>query len=157
VAIVVAVVVILVLVGVGLRGEKVASNLNIGEPAKIDGLRVVADRVEVSETDDRRCIWTHVTAQNVGDKATNDPVLIQFEYRGQEVGISSSQGCVDRGRLGFPPFADLFPGQTADGWQVIDVPTTVSLPDLRVVFNLGLIGGKIATWRLGQAGATVEP
>jgi hypothetical protein len=159
IAVIVAIVAVLVLIGSGLESKTVASNLAINQAATFDGLRVVVDRVETATVPatSSQCAWAHVTAKNVGDSAIDEPVLVEFQFRGKAIGSPSSEGCAARDRLGFGPFAQLFPGQTAEGWGLVEVPGTVNLSDVTLVFNLGVIGGKKATWVLGKTEGTVEP
>jgi hypothetical protein len=139
--------------------HKVATGLNVGQTADIDGLRVVVDRVEfadvaggpvVSSTPQAgaRYLWVHLKATNYSEVPVDKAILLRLEYRGERVG--GVEGVFyGPEHPALTPSLQLFPNLTSQGWRLFEVPATLDLSQVDAVFQFGVVGSKTVTWNLG--------
>ena len=154
IAITLVVVAVLAILGVTVREaleeEKVDSFLPLGQPATIDGLQVVVDRYEMSDTaggapaPGARFLLIHPVARNVGDIPVDEFLNSSIEYRGVEVGGSYPGPQHPM----FDPLLRLFPGMASEGWTLFEVPVGLDLSEVTAVVKVAPFFRKVATWRL---------
>jgi hypothetical protein len=139
--------------------KRVASDLNLGQTASVDGLQVTVDQVELTDVAGgpvvgstpqagTRYLWVHLTARNEGDAPIDQAIKLELEYNGKRVGgvIGVFYG-TDHPAL--DPALRLFPGITGAGWRLFEVPADVDLSKVSAVFQLGVVGARTASWTLG--------
>jgi len=157
IAITAVIVAVLVILGLAVKEaveeERVATSLALGEPATIDGLQVIVDRYEMSDTaggappSGARFLLVHLTARNVGNVPIDEYLDRSIQYRGGEVGGSFPGGSQ---YPMFDPLVRLFPGISSEGWLLFEVPIDLDLSEVSVAIKLGPFPPKVATWRLAE-------
>lgn len=131
------------------------SPLVLGETAAINGLVLGAQRYEVAfigpvtPSPGAKFLWVFISVRNVGDLPQRLPLFATaLLYKGQPMikPPLSGQGDSDHPLFRLPKA--LYPGVTAEGWELWEVPSAIDLSQAVVQIRFGPGPDGVRQWRL---------